>query len=307
MSDIAVKCPKCGAELEAPDELVGQEVECPACNATLTVPRRKLSLAKGAQSDESPPVSPLPKQVRCLNCGAPMDDVRAGCRACGLGVLGRQQPKWEPASGSDKQRFAGKTGGPQAGNPPPKSQCPKCKAEMAVQDLVCRSCGFDFRTGGRTPAPKTRHPASPQVSFVCPHCGVNLQGIASPGDEVRCDTCGGTVIVPGTPKLSPIVVFGGGFLLVCFAIAILGSLMGVSGGKTSSNETASDSTVSAVYALGAEDARATYGRSDKETALQASKIVRRIQNDSEYESGFRDQWRYLDNQAVLEYQKARGQ
>jgi hypothetical protein len=66
-------------------------------------------------------------------------------------------------------------------------------------------------------------------------------------------------------------------------------------------------TVSAAYSLGASDARGNYGLSDMETALRTAKLVRRITADSEYEQGFRDEWRHLDNKPALDYQRAKGQ
>jgi len=38
---IAFICPQCQQEIEASDDMAGQQVECPACGARLTVPTRE--------------------------------------------------------------------------------------------------------------------------------------------------------------------------------------------------------------------------------------------------------------------------
>jgi hypothetical protein len=156
--------------------------------------------------------------------------------------------------------------------------------------------------------PLTTDPVRRQVAFDCPHCGINIQGVAYTGESVKCLTCGGYVIVPEPAKASIIVRVGGAFLLICFLLVVIGWFLGLTSpsSQSQSGTTASESQAPSVHALGADDALSLYGRGDMDNALQASKISRRIQSDPEYERSFRDQWRYLDNKAALEYQRATG-
>ena len=107
------------------------------------------------------------------------------------------------------------------------------------------------------------------------------------------------------PKPSMIVIFGGGFLMVIFAIIVVCWFLQPSS-RSESGASVSVPSGSGVYALGSGDAVSLYGRGDMENAIQAAKISRRIESDSEYERGFRDQWRYLDNKDAIEYQRAKG-
>lgn len=215
-------------------------------------------------------------------------------------------------------------------------KCPHCgqhlKADedMSGEPLDCPTCGKPMRIPGAPGMPKpreippplpppipvqprpppvpSREPSRSVAVFSCPCCGTDMRTLASPGQGVRCPACGGTVIVPSPEKPSLIVVLGGGFLAVCFVLAFVLKTVGTGSGGNApqAQEAKAEAQVSAVYRLGASDARAVYGQSDVETALKAGKIARGIRDDPEYERGFRDQWKYLDYQPYLEYQKAKG-
>ncbi len=52
---IDVKCPKCGSELEAPDDAAGKKVKCPDCGTALAIPGGKAPPPKEAGIKRSAP------------------------------------------------------------------------------------------------------------------------------------------------------------------------------------------------------------------------------------------------------------
>ena len=72
MPDINFTCPNCGQSLEAPDDILGQQIACPSCNETINVPK----------SQSQPSIPPPPPQKLTRACPFCSEDILMTARKC---------------------------------------------------------------------------------------------------------------------------------------------------------------------------------------------------------------------------------
>jgi len=71
MPDIKFDCPMCQQTLEAPEEMMGQDIECPSCQKQITIP--------GAE-----PAKQEVSGTKCPECGKALDEGVVLCIHCGF-------------------------------------------------------------------------------------------------------------------------------------------------------------------------------------------------------------------------------
>jgi DNA-directed RNA polymerase subunit RPC12/RpoP len=69
MSDIKIKCPHCKQPLEAPEEMLGEQINCPSCNGLILLPK--------------PAPLPQPATKGCPYCGEQVLAIAKKCKHCG--------------------------------------------------------------------------------------------------------------------------------------------------------------------------------------------------------------------------------
>jgi DNA-directed RNA polymerase subunit RPC12/RpoP len=74
MAGIAFFCSQCRQNLEAPEELKGQQVQCPGCNASIIVPALRAT---------AKPIDPSPRMKECPYCSEQIMATAKKCKHCG--------------------------------------------------------------------------------------------------------------------------------------------------------------------------------------------------------------------------------
>jgi len=104
MPDFTFDCPHCGQSLEAPEELLGEQMDCPACNGAVQLPR--------PQPITPPPPAPAKKQLNtlpaktsgdtrpCPYCGEAILRTAQKCRYCGEFLKGEREVKTNVKQGA---------------------------------------------------------------------------------------------------------------------------------------------------------------------------------------------------------------
>lgn len=95
MQDFKFNCPHCKQSLEAPEELLGQQINCPSCNGAIQLPK--------PQPSALPPPAPLKKQTvtpprkstggtrPCPYCGEAILRSAQKCKHCGEFLKGEHE------------------------------------------------------------------------------------------------------------------------------------------------------------------------------------------------------------------------
>jgi len=84
MADLKFNCPHCQQSLEAPEEMLGQQINCPSCNGAITLPNPE------SKQTATPP--PPPPQTRvCPYCGEEILPSAVKCKHCGEFLDGRNR------------------------------------------------------------------------------------------------------------------------------------------------------------------------------------------------------------------------
>lgn len=85
MADFKFNCPHCKQSLEAPEDMLGQQINCPACNGVITLP------------EAGPPSPPQSQNTRaCPFCGEQILVVAIKCKHCGEFLDGRNRQAVTP-------------------------------------------------------------------------------------------------------------------------------------------------------------------------------------------------------------------
>ena len=85
MADLKLKCPHCQQPLEAPEEMLGQQIDCPSCSQTIQLP-------KPSPNQPASPIEPPQKQTRdCPFCGEEILLSAIKCKHCGEFLDGRNR------------------------------------------------------------------------------------------------------------------------------------------------------------------------------------------------------------------------
>ena len=113
---IKLRC-QCGKTLNAPDSAAGKAVKCPGCAKALRVPAAG-SAGPAAKSAAAKPSAAKPQVPRSTLRPTPSG-------ADDIGSL------------FDEEGFSAKV----------ESVCPSCRAEMALNAVLCTKCGYHKETG----------------------------------------------------------------------------------------------------------------------------------------------------------------
>jgi hypothetical protein len=128
---IVITCPDCHKQLKGPAELIGKKIRCKACGHIFTVKAPAAAKTKPAPAPAKTKPAPAAKSAAAAQ---PLAEV--------LPV--KEKP---PASHADD--VEGK-------NPYQITdivlghRCPQCAADMAEEDIICLSCGYNTQTRMRT-------------------------------------------------------------------------------------------------------------------------------------------------------------
>jgi len=120
LSDVTIKCPNCGQQLEVPEGLLGQTAECPACRRPLQLPAAK------------PASSSAEKRIVIHKHKRPRRSAASFNRTL-------------PPPG--KRRTAGTK----------NKACPFCGEQILSVAVKCKHCGSDMPGSRSGPAPGVRH------------------------------------------------------------------------------------------------------------------------------------------------------
>ncbi len=122
MTTLQVKC-KCGKKLNAKLELAGKRVKCPACGHSLKIPT-----ADGAAPQARTTLSPKP--VAKTTGKAAVSQAPNNKAAV---------PKTDPVADLlDEIGFVAARS---------RNSCPKCKATLAEEAILCVHCGYHLEKG----------------------------------------------------------------------------------------------------------------------------------------------------------------
>lgn len=156
MTFFVVPCPKCGARVKIPAELVGKKVRCPKCQEVFAAPSPQAIQA----APQAFPVMPAPRQQLCPSCRNPLSPKVHFCRSCGFDS--RTGTKRHMASEKEKRKKSPRStdstapADPQARAPTESPAAPGTSDiyGLVVQDnppsaeasgmLTCPDCGYDF-------------------------------------------------------------------------------------------------------------------------------------------------------------------
>jgi len=113
-SRLKTDCP-CGKSIEVPRKYAGKSVQCPACKQPLSIPAVGENVAPLAESDD---------QLESLGQRSLADD----WSGVGLGLASLFEEEGVVAV-------------------KPGLSCPKCRAEIDQDDVLCVQCGYHMRAG----------------------------------------------------------------------------------------------------------------------------------------------------------------
>lgn len=135
-----------------------------------------LPLEQPAEPIQPAPAASIETQARTA---AGVQDLTAGVTGVGLAqaALGEAQAI-EPA-------------------PPGELTCPGCGVELSGMETLCAYCGLNLAAVLHLAPPPVDAPPALDLPF-CPACGKTC-----PAGAYFCDTCGATLLQPGTPGAAP--------------------------------------------------------------------------------------------------------
>ena len=90
MADFKFNCPHCKQSLEAPDEMLGQQINCPSCNGAIDLP------APVPRQSAPPPPPQQPTTRACPFCGEQILTSAIKCKHCGEFLDGRGRQSTTP-------------------------------------------------------------------------------------------------------------------------------------------------------------------------------------------------------------------
>jgi len=95
MPDFKFDCPHCGQSLEAPEELLGDQINCPTCNGAIQLPRLQptppAAPPTSAKKQMATPPPKTPGDTRpCPHCGEAILRTAQKCRCCGEFLKGER-------------------------------------------------------------------------------------------------------------------------------------------------------------------------------------------------------------------------
>jgi hypothetical protein len=159
---ISLQCDQCGKQYQLGDNLAGKRIKCKQCGQALSVP----AAASAATSGSATAIT-----AACGSCGkqyqlkAELAGKRIKCKECGgvVPVPGSAAPSAAPAVAAATRAPAAAPAAP-AGNAlhslleeemgampvlPTAGQiyCPKCKAIIAANSVLCVKCGYKVESG----------------------------------------------------------------------------------------------------------------------------------------------------------------
>ena len=86
MADFKCNCPHCKQSIEAPEEMLGQQINCPSCNGTISLP--------DPPARQSVPPPPQKQTRACPFCGEEILTSAIKCKHCGEFLDGKaKQPE----------------------------------------------------------------------------------------------------------------------------------------------------------------------------------------------------------------------
>jgi hypothetical protein len=176
----AVICHGCGQKVSLPEGYARNKIQCPSCGVICPVPAGAAPAKPAAPSKTSPAPPPeRPKRAdetassqvestiedilfgpdlipSCPNCGRKVEGVTGRCGYCS----GRRadapkplRPKKAKAAAAEPNLSLDDPDDDEWGDVNPydvaagvPTPCPKCRKDMAPDDVVCVSCGFNRRT-----------------------------------------------------------------------------------------------------------------------------------------------------------------
>ena len=90
MADFKINCPHCKQSLEAPEEMLGQQINCPTCNGAISLP------APQPTAPVAPPPPPQNQTRACPFCGETILLAAVKCKHCGEFLDGRNRQAAAP-------------------------------------------------------------------------------------------------------------------------------------------------------------------------------------------------------------------
>lgn len=104
MADFKFNCPHCKQSLEAPEELLGQQINCPSCSGAIQLPKPQPSAPPPPAPVKKQTVTPPPKTTGdtrpCPYCGEAILRSAQKCKHCGEFLKGDHEVKTNVKQGA---------------------------------------------------------------------------------------------------------------------------------------------------------------------------------------------------------------